>query len=197
MATPRPPEHPEPAPDLPQQQDPGALRDDLTKEYLALVDIVAGFDGRVMIVKGWSVTLSLAAIGLGFQQGHYALFALAAATALGFWLIEGQLKSQQWRYNSRMRDIELAHFHLNRLALPELGEFSALRIDQQWAYKGKEPDWRSDAPRRRTPKEIRAFLFKPYVVPHVLLPHAVAVVLGAALFMAAWAGNGWLAQLHP
>ena len=47
-----------------------------------------------MTVKGWSVTLSLAGLGLGFQQGHYALFALAAATALAFWFIEGQMKTQ-------------------------------------------------------------------------------------------------------
>ena len=36
-----------------------ALREDLTREYYALVDLVAGADGRLIIVKGWSVTLSL------------------------------------------------------------------------------------------------------------------------------------------
>ena len=38
-----------------------ALREDLVKEYLAVVDVVGTFDARVMTVKGWSVTLSLAA----------------------------------------------------------------------------------------------------------------------------------------
>lgn len=169
--------------------DAQALREDLTKEYFALVDIVGGFDGRVMTVKGWSVTLSLAGLGLGFQQGHFALFALAGATALAFWFIEGQIKTQQWRYYSRMRDIEIAHYHLNRVALPELGEVSAMRIDQQWSYKGDLPDWRNDAPWRRTPHEIRAFLFKPYRALHVVFPHAVAVVIG-------FAAPG-LAQLSP
>jgi len=179
------------------EHDASALREDLVKEYFAVLDVVGSFDGRVMTVKGWSVTLSLAGLGLGFQQGHYALFALAAATALAFWFIEGQMKTQQWRYYSRMRDIELAQYHLNRVELPELGEVSALRIDQQWAYTGESPDWRSDPPWRRTPAEIHAFLFKPYRAPHVVFPHAVAVVLGLALFVAAWADLPGLAELMP
>jgi hypothetical protein len=179
------------------ERDAGALRADLAKEYFALVDVVGSFDGRVMTVKGWSVTLSLAGLGLGFQQGHYALFALAAATALAFWFIEGQMKTQQWRYYSRMRDIELAQYHLNRVELPELGEVSALRIDQQWSYAGDLPDWRNDQPWRRTPQEIHAFLFKPYRAPHVAFPHALAVVLGLALFVSAWADVPGLAELVP
>lgn len=181
----------------PLARDPTALREDLTKEYFTLVDIVTGFDGRVMTVKGWSVTLSLAGLGLGFQQGHFAIFALAAATALSFWIIEGQMKTQQWRYYSRMRDIEIAQYHLNRITLPSLGQFSALRIDQQWGYKGNLPDWRNDAPWRRKPKEIRRFLYKPYLAPHVFLPHAVAVVVGLALFVASWVDASGLAQLGP
>src|ERR1700754_3319831 len=96
------------------------LREDLTREYYALVDLVAGADGRLIIVKGWSVTLSLAALGLGFQQGHYALFGLAALTAAGFWFIDVLYKGYQLRYYSRMRDIEVASHHLNRVPLPEL-----------------------------------------------------------------------------
>ena len=181
----------------PLDRDAQALREDLTKEYLALLDVVSGFDGRAMTVKGWSVTLSLAALGLGFQQGHFALFALAAASALAFWICEGQLKTHQWRYYSRMRDIEIAQYHLNRMTLPELGQVSALRIDQQWAYTGGAPDWRNDAPWRRTPVEIRAFLVKPYRAPSVSLPHAVAVVVGLVLFVAAWVDVPGLAQLEP
>jgi hypothetical protein len=181
----------------PYARDPAWLREDLTKEYFALVEVVGSFDGRVMTVKGWSVTLSLVGLGLGFQQGHYALFALAAATALGFWLIEGQTKVHQWRYYSRMRDIELAQYSINRVALPQLGEMSSPRIDEQWAYKGGSPDWRNSAPWRRTPEEIAAFLHRPYGAGHVLLPHLVAVVLGAALFVAALVDTPGLAHLTP
>jgi hypothetical protein len=59
--------------------DPGLLlREDLSKEYYALVNLVSNYDGWLLIVKGWSVTLSLTGLGLGFQQKHFALFALAA-----------------------------------------------------------------------------------------------------------------------
>jgi hypothetical protein len=46
------------------------LREDLSKEYYAILDVVSNYDGWLLIVKGWSVTLSLAALGLGFQQRH-------------------------------------------------------------------------------------------------------------------------------
>jgi hypothetical protein len=52
--------------------------------------------------------LALAALGLGFQQKHYALLGLAAATAMGFRYIDVLLKGYQMRYYPRMRDIELA-----------------------------------------------------------------------------------------
>jgi hypothetical protein len=39
----------------------------LLKEYYEIVRIVGEFDGRLMTVKGWGVTLSLAALGWGFQ----------------------------------------------------------------------------------------------------------------------------------
>ena len=67
------------------------LRDDLSREYYALLGVVSSYDGWLLIVKGWSVTLSLAALGLGFQQRHFALFALAAVTGAAFWYMDGLL----------------------------------------------------------------------------------------------------------
>jgi hypothetical protein len=43
-----------------------ALKEDLLKEYYALLGTVSDVDARQMVIKGWSVTLSLAALGLGF-----------------------------------------------------------------------------------------------------------------------------------
>ncbi len=50
------------------------LHDDLLSEYYRLVDLVVGFDQRLLTIKGWGVTLSLASIGFGFQQSHDGLF---------------------------------------------------------------------------------------------------------------------------
>src|SRR5690349_9417546 len=82
------------------------LHDDLMTEYYR----ISGFDQRLLTVKSWGVTFSLATLGLGFQQDHYGLFLVAAAGGLAFWLIEGSIKLHQMRYYPRMGDIEvLAH----------------------------------------------------------------------------------------
>ena len=212
---------------VPPLHDPTRLLDDMSKEYYAIVDVLTGFDQRLMTVKGWSVTLSLAALGLGFQQGHYALFALAAVTASAFWIIEALTKRHQLRYYGRMRDIEVAAHSLNNVDLQlkvlreyhseaerrqakigATGEviqkyvdvaFSAPRIDWSWEFKGKrqDGDWRGDPPIRRTQKEIRDMLFVAPLRPNVFLPHAVAVLLGIGLFLAAWADAPALSALKP
>jgi hypothetical protein len=174
-----------------------ALREDLNREYYALVDAVSGYDGRFMIIKGWSVTLSLAALGLGFQQQHYALFALAAATALGFWFLDVLAKGHQMRYYVRMRDIEVAAYAINSVELSGLGRVSAPRIDVSWGYRGQAEDWRTDAPIRRGRDEILRMLRLRYVMPGVALPHVVAVVLGVGLFLAALVDVPWLDTMQP
>lgn len=176
-----------------------ALREDLTREYYALVDAVASADGRQMIVKGWSVTLSLAALGLGFQQQHYALFGLGAATAAAFWFLDGLMKGHQLRHYSRMRDIEVAAYQLNAVELGGLGKVSAPRIDMSWGFRGArgQPDWRTDPPERRTPARIRKLLIARFVLPNVMFPHVVAVVLGVTLFLASSSGSWGLQHLEP
>lgn len=148
----------------------------------------------------------------GFQQGHYALFALASVTALAFWIIDVITKQHQLRYYSRMRDIELAAFDLNHVELGTLKKVSSPRIDMYWSFRGftkeqvdkahvahgEEPrDWRTDIPWRRNPDEIHALLRRPCWMPHVLLPHVVAVVLGLLLFAGALANVNGLNQLRP
>lgn len=174
-----------------------ALREDLNKEYYALVDAVSQYDGRLLTIKGWSVTLSLAALGLGFQQQHYALFGLAAVTAFGFWYLDALNKRYQVSYYGRMRDIEVAAYQLNAVTLAGLGQVSAPRIDMSWNYRGRGHDWRTDAPQRRDARNISGLMHRAFVMPHVLLPHVVAIVLGAGLFVVAAMGAPWLAALEP
>ncbi|TCM42760.1 hypothetical protein [Kribbella sp. VKM Ac-2568] len=112
------------------------LRKDLGIEYYAILDVVTDYDRRLVTVKGWSVTLSLALLGLGFEKSHYALFGLAAFSAAAFWMIDALNKEFQMAYYSRMRDIEVAAYYLNKVPMPEFGEMSAPRIDWYWSYKG-------------------------------------------------------------
>jgi hypothetical protein len=44
--------------------EPKWLRDDLSKEYYELPHVVSNYDGWILVVKGWSVTLSLAALAI-------------------------------------------------------------------------------------------------------------------------------------
>jgi hypothetical protein len=44
------------------------LHDDLKEEYYKLADIVNTFDQRLLTIKGWGVTFSLATTALAFQQ---------------------------------------------------------------------------------------------------------------------------------
>jgi hypothetical protein len=116
------------------------LREDLGKEYYAVLGLLSSYDGWLLIVKGWSVTLSLAALGLGFQQRHYALFALAALTGAAFWFLDGLMKGYQYRYYIRMREIEYTAYLINRVRFdsPEYGdwEISAPRIDMIFGFRG-------------------------------------------------------------
>ena len=41
------------------------LREDLSKKYYAILNVVSSYDGWLLIVEGWSLTLSLAGLGLG------------------------------------------------------------------------------------------------------------------------------------
>jgi len=197
--------------------DPEALlREDLSKEYYAVLDVVSSYDGWLLIVKGWSVTLSLTALGLGFQQRHFALFALGALTAAAFWYMDGLMKGYQYRYYVRMREIEYTAYLINSVALGgQYGDkkISAPRIDMTWPFTGytekpasandgqaeepePDPDWRADEPWRRSPQEIRRFLRRRFLLPNVWLPHALAVGLGVALFLAAELHAPGLRELH-
>jgi hypothetical protein len=115
--------------------DPVRLLDDMSKEYYAIVEVVSGFDQRLMTIKGWSVTLSLAALGLGFQQGHYALFALAAATAGGFWYVDP--------LNKRLSD-EVLRAHARHRGCSPRAEPCQYRAQE------KTRDLPRDVPRRTT-----------------------------------------------
>ena len=193
------------------------LREDLSKEYYAILNVVSSYDGWLLIVKGWSVTLSLAALGLGFQQRHFTLFALAAVTGAAFWLLDGLMKGYQYRYYIRMREIEYAAYLINSVSLGgEYGDkrISAPRIDMTWPFKGypeepepsrdsgavestEDPDWRADIPWRRSPQEIYSDLRHRFTWAQVMIPHALAVLLGAGLFILAVLKTSGFEQLRP
>jgi len=183
----------------PVEFEPSHLHDDLQTEYFKIVDIVTSFDQRLLTVKGWGVTLSLASIGIGFQQGHYGLFLVAAVSGVAFWLIEGITKVHQMRYYPRMGDIEVAAFKLYHLDTPD-GRVSSPLIDWAWETAGPrvrggspkgDPDepqpWPKDAVSGKIiPRRSRSH---PLVYPHVFFPHLVSVLVGSILFVVGISGH--------
>ncbi len=80
------------------------------QEYFAVLDLITEFDHRLLTIKGWGVTLSLAALGLGFQYHAYGFFLVAFASSIAFWAIEGVTKRHQMRHYPRMREIEVNQY---------------------------------------------------------------------------------------
>jgi hypothetical protein len=160
---------------------PSANEEALLKEYYEILKIVGDFDGRLLTVKGWGVTLSLAALSLGFQQSHYGLFLVASLSGLGFWLIEGVMKRHQMRYYFRMREIEVLQYR--RITPDAVKIFSSPRIDSSWSfagdlYEGKQEG--DDSPVAISgPRKSYQFV---WCLPNVFLPHVVSVLAGLALF---------------
>src|SRR5437879_9503907 len=104
--------------------------DFLSKEYFTLEDIVTDFDQRLTTVKGWGVTLSLAALGFGFQFQHYGFFLVAATSGIGFWAIESSIKKHQMRFYVRMREIEVLVFNLTS---EDSSQIVTPQINWSWA----------------------------------------------------------------
>jgi len=169
------------------------LHDDLRAEYGRLADAVAAFDARLVTIKGWGVTLSLASLGLGFQQDHYGLFLVAALSGLAFWVVESSTKLHQMRHYPRMREIEVLADRLYGVDVEDGTRVSSPRIDWGWTVAG--PALQGNAPATGPPRPWgpgdaqRLVRGQPLLYPHVAFPHAISVVAGAVLFAVGLAGG--------
>lgn len=162
------------------------LHDDLQAEYTKLADIVGAFDQRLLTIKGWGVTFSLATLALGFQQNHYGLFLVAAVSGLAFWLLEATTKRHQVRYYPRMGDIEFIAYELFAVNTPS-GPASSPLIDWGWSTaegRVKKARWKGHPRKPRPwPYKQRGQPIQPWAWAHVVLPHLVTFVMGTVLFV--------------
>ena len=164
-----------------RQAIPSANEEALLREYYEILKIVGDFDARLMTVKGWGVTLSLAAFGVGFQYSHYGLFLVAALSGLSFWLIEGVMKRHQMRYYLRMREVEVLQYE--RMTPDATKAFSSPRIDSSWSFAGVLYEGKQKGDYRPVPVRGPLISYRlAWFFPHVFLPHVVSVLAGLALF---------------
>lgn len=163
------------------------MTDDFSTEYYALLDLVKGFEQRLLTIKGWGVTLSLAALAWGFQNQHYGLFLVATLSGLAFWATEGVLKRHQQRFYVRMREIEVLVYEqkVSQNAQPDAPwPASTPQIDWGWeiaadVYNGKLSG-APPAPERYGEKPSYRYT---WILPHVAFPHIISVVAGALLYL--------------
>lgn len=149
-------------------------------EYFSLLKSVADFDQRHLTVKGWGVTLSLAALGLGFQYRAYGFFLIAAASSLAFWVIEHAGKRHQMRHYVRIREIEV-HQYLR--APEEEKSFSSPRTD--WSWHTARKTLAGVSSHGLMPVEHRGqnrWYGVAGLLPHVALPHAITLAIGLCFF---------------
>jgi hypothetical protein len=144
----------------------------LKDEYLSLQNTYEDFDRRALTIKGWSVTVSLAALGLGVQYKAPFLWFLACAATLLFWAIEAKWKTFQYAYSGRIKLIE-AYFKCPSNP-PEIVPF---QIYASWFESYKKQS-----------------ILRCATMPMVFLPHFVIIVLGIAMLIVFYSTGGapWL-----
>jgi hypothetical protein len=164
----------------------------LQREYYEVFRAMDESDKRLLTVKGWGVTLSMAALAWGFQYAHYGLFLVAALSGLAFWLIEGVLKRHQMRHYLRMRDIEVLQYGRGD---ESDRAFTSPRIDSTWSdaddyyrkrkkFKTFGPSATTDCPPDKARSPLKSYQLA-WFFPHICLPHIVSVVAGLTLL---WLG---------
>jgi hypothetical protein len=140
----------------------------LSKEYFEIVRIISDFDQRLLMIKGWGVTLSLAIIVLGIQRKSREILLVAAISSMSFWLLEGITKGHQMRYYPRMQELEVACYE--KLGGPH--------IDASWMDATSAIPGAYSAPpdnKRRT--RLWLEYSGRWFLPAVTLPHALTFVV--------------------
>ncbi|MFN8321252.1 MAG: hypothetical protein U0T74_01220 [Chitinophagales bacterium] len=77
-------------------------------EYFKLQDFFEGFDNKAQTIKGWNITISIAAIAIGFSYKNEFIWLLAAMTSVVFWVMEGKWRVLQMSFVPRIQEIETA-----------------------------------------------------------------------------------------
>lgn len=132
----------------------------LKDEYLLLQKFYEDFDSRAMAIKGWSSSIAIAAIGVGFYQNKF-LWLFAAAASLVFWGLEASWKNFQYSYAPRISALEAAFREDDFAAL------SPLQVYTSWfdAYK------------------TRGGILTTFGLPVVWFPHLLTFVAGIFLYL--------------
>lgn len=146
------------------------------EEYKLLFEAVNNFDERLLVVKGWAVTFTLATLVIGIQKHSPQVIWVVILSAVCFWVLEAEMKYHQASYYPRMRALEITMANLQRAT--ELGCFKSINnkpittplIDWSWR-KPKEALSNKVCVRKPVGR------LEPYGYLHVMLPHALIILV--------------------
>ncbi|MGF1748625.1 hypothetical protein [Vibrio cionasavignyae] len=142
--------------------------ENLSAEYFKLVDIISQYDGYLMMIKGWSITVGLAIIGYSFQQANKSILLMCVVSTLSFYVMDAKFKEYQVSYYPRMKAIEHCVEFAPRLSEKELNIAATcelFKIDRSWTQTKKDSSF------------VDVF-FKLGVA----FPHLILLVLAAFLY---------------
>ena len=140
-------------------EKPKFNEDYLNDEYFALLNLVDSFDNKGLIIKAWSMTISMAGISIAFVNDSAALLVLASLSAIVFWVLEAYWKAFQKPYIARINAIE-AYFS------GEVEIIENFQISKGWQKAYAKLN--ISEPMRRT---------------NIMLPHVIITLIGIVLFI--------------
>ena len=144
------------------------VNDFLQAEYLHIQKTIEDFDARALSIKTWSVSFGLAAIAGAFASHASIVLLVASVSSVLFWFLETMWKTFQLAYYARSETIEKHFRGQSAIAHP-------FQIGTSWYAKWSH---------MKTAETRRIALW-----PHVALPHAFVLVLGAALYLLVYVGT--------
>jgi len=133
----------------------------IAQEYFKIIDIIGQYDGLMMTIKGWLITVGMALIGYAFQQRQRSILLLVLVSAVCFSLVDAKFKEYQTSYYPRMRTIEKCISTKNELAacLP-------LQVDASWSES-----------------KVWYGVFLQYGKFGVIMPHFIVFLLALFLYV--------------
>jgi len=134
----------------------------LAKEYVLLQNIIDGFDARMLTIKTWSVTTSLAGIGAAFSYHVTALLFISTASTILFWQLEARWKTFQLAHYARIMEIE--DYFAGRTS-----EIVSLQMSTSWGVS-----WKSN---------LSSTHSRSAQMIHVAAPHVFIGLVGVILIL--------------
>jgi len=130
----------------------------LSQEYFKIMDVISFYDGYLMTIKGWSITIGMALIGYAFQQKNKSILLLCCVSSICFALVDAKFKQYQTSYYPRMQNIEVC-INENKPSCPPL------QVDSAWNKS----------------KSQNSYL-KQFSTAGVFMPHFIIFMLALLLF---------------